>query len=332
MRPIVATAPTRLWSSITPLDYTPLLRENLRMPIRQMNNPSALIQTIPTLDGNSVTFPSWRNRLQNVLQIQGVLDIVNKTLPRPNNADSKEGKLAVRSPEQRGYNPEDYGADWDALSDMAISTIQLTLSVDLSIRYEGVKPAHKLFSTICDAYEKNTRARRLQLEDAFWTARQDPSQPIAKWIARVCIAASDLSSVKLTPADQQICYRLLRGLDESWKTIRDHLVYSPTEISLDDAIGALEAHEISTSTTLDFSNSEQVTAAAAKQKGRPRCYRCGEKGHHSADCPNQQNRVKFKNSTKQPEARAGATLVATLGNYTSGDEDDSFDEEIDVWG
>ncbi|EFP80854.1 uncharacterized protein PGTG_07106 [Puccinia graminis f. sp. tritici CRL 75-36-700-3] len=302
------------------------------MPIRQMNNPSALIQTIPTLDGNSVTFPSWRNRLQNVLQIQGVLDIVNKTLPRPNNADSKEGKLAVRSPEQRGYNPEDYGADWDALSDMAISTIQLTLSVDLSIRYEGVKPAHKLFSTICDAYEKNTRARRLQLEDAFWTARQDPSQPIAKWIARVCIAASDLSSVKLTPADQQICYRLLRGLDESWKTIRDHLVYSPTEISLDDAIGALEAHEISTSTTLDFSNSEQVAAAAAKQKGRPRCYRCGEKGHHSADCPNQQNRVKFKNSTKQPEARAGATLVATLGNYTSGDEDDSFDEEIDVWG
>jgi hypothetical protein len=155
------------------------------MPIRQMNNPSALIQTIPTLDGNSVTFPSWRNRLQNVLQIQGVLDIVNKTLPRPNNADSKEGKLAVRSPEQRGYNPEDYGADWDALSDMAVSTIQLTLSVDLSIRY-----------------------------------------------------------------------------------IRDHLVYSPTEISLDDAIGALEAHEISTSTNLDFSNSEQVAAAAAKQKGR----------------------------------------------------------------
>ncbi|EFP78113.2 uncharacterized protein PGTG_04069 [Puccinia graminis f. sp. tritici CRL 75-36-700-3] len=145
-----------------------------------MNNLSALIQTIPTLEGNSVTFPYWRNRLQNVLQIQGVLDIVNKMLPRPNNTDSKEGKLAVQSPEQRGYNPEEYGSDWDTLSNMAISTIQLTLLVDLSIRYEGVKPAHKLFSTICDAYEKNTWARRLQLEDAFWTARQDPSQPIEK--------------------------------------------------------------------------------------------------------------------------------------------------------
>ncbi|KAA1066672.1 hypothetical protein PGT21_021777 [Puccinia graminis f. sp. tritici] len=340
MRPIVATAPIRLWLSIlldiahigssTRLFNTKVICLTLTMPIRQMNNPSALIQTVPTLDGNSVTFPSWRNRLQNVLQIQGVLDIVNKTLPRPNNTDSKEGKLAIRSPEQRGYNPEDYGADWDALSDMACSTIQMTLSSDLAIRYETVKPASKLFTTICDAYEKNTRARRIQLQDAFWTARHDPSQPVAKWIARLRMAASDLSSVKLTPADQQICDRLVRGLDDSWKTIRDHLVYSPNEVSLDDAIGALEAHEISTTTSLD--HSDHVHAAAiAKAKGRPRCYTCGEKGHHSTDCPSKKKNMKA--SAKSVEARAGATTVAQLGNYDSNEEeDDSFDDEIDVWG
>ncbi|EHS62883.1 uncharacterized protein PGTG_21255 [Puccinia graminis f. sp. tritici CRL 75-36-700-3] len=57
------------------------------------------------------------------------------------------------------------------------------------------------------------------------------------------MAASDLKSVKLTPANHQICEQLPRGLDELWKPIRDHLVYSPKEVSLDDAIGALEAHE-----------------------------------------------------------------------------------------
>ncbi|OAV87679.1 hypothetical protein PTTG_02252 [Puccinia triticina 1-1 BBBD Race 1] len=98
------------------------------MPSRQINNPSPLIPSVPVLDGNSVTFPAWRSRLQNVLTIQGVIDIVNKSLPRPNNTDTKDGKSLVRSPEQRGYNPEDYGADWDTLSDMAISTISLTLS------------------------------------------------------------------------------------------------------------------------------------------------------------------------------------------------------------
>ncbi|EFP87375.2 uncharacterized protein PGTG_13603 [Puccinia graminis f. sp. tritici CRL 75-36-700-3] len=273
------------------------------MPICQMNNPSALIQTVPTLDGNSVTFPSWRNRLQNVIQIQGVLNIVNKTLPCPNNTNSKEGKLSIRSLEQRGYNPKDYGADWDAF---------------------------KLFTTICDAYEKNTRARQIQLQEAFWTAQHDPSQPVAKWIARLCMAASDLSSVKLTPADQQICNRLVRGLDDSWKTIRDHLVYSPNKVLLDDAIGALEAHEISTTTSLD--HSDHVHAAAiAKAKGRPRCYTCGEKGHHSTDCPSKKKNMKA--SAKSVEARAGATTVAQLGNYDSNEEDnDSFDNEIDVWG
>jgi hypothetical protein len=35
-------------------------------------------------------------------------------------------------------------------------------------------------------------------------AQHDPSQPIAKWIARLWMAASDLASVKLTPSDQQI--------------------------------------------------------------------------------------------------------------------------------
>jgi hypothetical protein len=207
------------------------------MPIRTLNNPSPLIPSVPVLDGNSVTFAAWRSRLLDVLAIMNVLDIVDKSLLRP--SDTKEGKTTGRSPDQKGYNAEDFASDWDALSDLARSTIKMTLSVDLSIRYSDVKPASKLFSTIVDAYEKNTRARRVQLEDNFWSARHDPNAPIAKWIARIRKAASDLNSAKIAPADQQICDRLLRGLDKSWKTIRDHLMYSPKEVSLDDAIGAL---------------------------------------------------------------------------------------------
>jgi hypothetical protein len=175
----------------------------------------------------------WRSRLEDILAIQGVHDLVANKLPRPIESDSKDGKSSTRTSEQ-GYNPEDSTADWDALLDIARSTVKLTLSVDLSIRYKDVKPANTLLKTICDAYEKNTRARRL------------------------------LKSVKLTPADQQIYDRLLRGLDDSWKPIRDHLVYSPN-----DAIGALEAHEVSTTASLDHSPSEPLlseSAAKAKQR------------------------------------------------------------------
>jgi hypothetical protein len=263
-----------------------------------------------------------------------VLDIVDKSLLRP--SDTKESKLSGRSPDQKGYNPEDFGSDWDALSDLARSTIKLTLSVDLAIRYGDVKPASKLFSTIVDAYEKNTRARRVQLEDNFWLARHDPNMPIAKWIARIRKAASDLNTAKIAPADQQVCDRLLRGLDDSWKTIRDHLVYSPKEVSLDDAIGALEAHELSTTAPMDHLGHEGETLASVAKTKRMGCYNCGEKGHHSSRCSKPAKKNKSSTQANQVTARAGATTAVPLGCYGSeeeNDDDDSFDDEIDVvWG
>ncbi|EFP84278.2 uncharacterized protein PGTG_10656 [Puccinia graminis f. sp. tritici CRL 75-36-700-3] len=111
-------------------------------------------------------------------------------------AEATDAKPIVRT--ERGWNLEDFCSDWDHLSDTARSTIKLTLSVDLSIRYRNLKPASKLYNTICEAYEKNTRARRLALEDAFWTAKHDPNIPIAKWIARIRNAATGLATVKLT--------------------------------------------------------------------------------------------------------------------------------------
>jgi hypothetical protein len=67
-------------------------------------------------------------------------------------------------------------------------------------------------------------------------ACHDLNQPIAKWIAWIRIAALDLARVKLTLSDQQICDRLVCGLNELWNTIRDHLVYSPNKVLLDDAV------------------------------------------------------------------------------------------------
>jgi hypothetical protein len=126
-------------------------------------------------------------------------------------------------------------------------------------------------------------------------------------------------------------------LDDSWKTIRDHLVYSPNEVSLDDAIGALEAHEVSTTASLDHSASEPMfSASAVKAKQRVGCYNCGQKGHHSSNCPNPSLKNKMKSKANMVETRAGAATAVQLGNYGSNednDDDDSFDDEIDVvWG
>jgi hypothetical protein len=206
--------------------------------------------------------------------------------------------------------------------------------VDLSICYRNTKPAHKLFDTICEAYKKNTRACCIRLQDLFWHAKHDPNALIAKWIAKICNAATNLASIKLTPNNQQICDCLLWGLDKSWKTIHDHLVYSPTKVSLDNAIGALEAHEVLTQVSNENFDPSAMASAAKTQK-KLGCWNCGQKGHHSTKCPNPSIKKGTGTQANSTDARTGAVSFATIGNYSKNEDDDNSydDDNCDVvWG
>ncbi|EFP78356.2 uncharacterized protein PGTG_04312 [Puccinia graminis f. sp. tritici CRL 75-36-700-3] len=146
------------------------------------------------------------------------------------------------------------------------------------------------------------------------------------------MAATDLASVKLAPDNQQICDQLLCGSENSCKMICDHLVYSPQEVSLDNAIGALESHKVSTSATHGHVNQEHMAlVAAAKNKQHLGCWNCGQKGHHLDICPNLSIKSKSKPTSKAGDVLAGAVSTFQLGHYPSegNDNSDSFDV---VWG
>ncbi|KAA1085386.1 hypothetical protein PGT21_005350 [Puccinia graminis f. sp. tritici] len=297
------------------------------MPAWTVQNPSALISNVPVLDGNSVTFPEWRTRLEDLLVIQGVHDggagvrlstpvhdIVTRKLSRPE-TDYKDAKPITQG-SQRVYFAKESSTNWDSLSEVAWATMKMTLLVDLGIQYKDLKPASLLFKTICDAYEKNTRVSRMMLEDSFWCAWHNSIQPIAKWIAKIRKVASDLKSVKLTPVDPQIFDCLLCGLDNTCNPIQDHLVYSPNKTPLDNTIGALEAHEVSMQVMFNHSGNNYSAAAVAKPKKQLGCWNCGQ-------------------TAKSAVVRAGATSAAPLGNGgpNNDEENEIFDKEIEVvWG
>ncbi|KAI9624001.1 hypothetical protein KEM48_009228 [Puccinia striiformis f. sp. tritici PST-130] len=168
---------------------------------RQPQSVSTQLSQIVKLDGKSTT-------------LQGTLDIVKGTLTRP--IEAKDKVLASQSDQYvKGFNPKDIAADWDSLSDLACATIKLTLSDILLQQYQTVKSASRLFTTIVNAYEKNTCARSIKLQEAFWNAR--------------------LKNVDLDPVG---------GLNNSWSSIRDTVVYSSVELLLDNTIAALEGHEV----------------------------------------------------------------------------------------
>ncbi|KAA1069529.1 hypothetical protein PGT21_027281 [Puccinia graminis f. sp. tritici] len=233
---------------------------------------------------NCIGLPRWRSRLEDVLGMQNTLDIVKGTLPCPKE-DSKDVNTSSSRPvDSKGYNPKEIKEDWDALSEMACSTIRLTLTDPLAQQYRKVKPASRLFSTIVNAYEKNTRA----------------------------LAADELLSIGELPTDRQITDRLVGGLDSSWSAVWDSIMYTAIKMSLDDTIGALEAHEVSLNGNTQH---DLVSAASAKHLA---CSNCGKRGHRLSDC-RKKNHVKTK---------ASAATTVKLGGYDSGSFDD--DDEIGV--
>lgn len=278
---------------------------------RQIHNVAPLISTIETLDGTSIVFPRWRSRLDDVLSMQGTFDIVNGTLVRPKADTKAEASSTQTSDYTKGYHPRDVPADWDALSELACSTIKLTLSQPLAQRYRNVKPAPRLYATIVNAYEKVTRARRIHLQDSFWNGKHDPSEPIALWIGRCRVSADDLLVAKQLPTDQQVTNRLIGGLHQSWAPVKDSLMYAPAEVSLDDAISALEAHEVSLNSTASDTASYDISAAAATTKRG--CSNCKKLGHKSSEC-------RSKSKTK------ATAHFAVLGD----DDEDDWEPNKDI--
>lgn len=255
------------------------------MPYRNVNQVGPFIANIKAFDGDTKEFTTWRSRLRDIMTIQGVLDVVDGTLKRP-----VEDKPFVRTA-KKGYNPNESAADWDVLSELARATIKLTLSTTLSLRYEDVRPASKLYSLLCAAHEKNTRARRIQLFAAFWHAKHDPTLPIAAWINSIKVSAADLQAIRMTPSDQTVADRLVMGLDDSWSSVRDSLMMSVVEVVLDDVISSLEAHELNRSFAGLSTTFDGTAAAVAK---RIRCKECGKAGHTSSNCWANKNKAKAK--------------------------------------
>ncbi|KAA1098041.1 hypothetical protein PGT21_027277 [Puccinia graminis f. sp. tritici] len=163
------------------------------MSTRQVQNVASLVSTVKSLDGTAA-------------------------VPKE---DSKSDSLVARSTHYlKGYNPKEVIANCDALSELACSTICLTLS------------------------------------QSFWESKHDPNTPIALWIGHVRVAANELLTINELLTDWQVANCLVAGLDSSWSAVKDSIIYTAQDMSLDNTIGALEAHEAGAVSTVKLGGYE----------------------------------------------------------------------------
>jgi hypothetical protein len=95
---------------------------------------------------------------------------VKGSLPRPKDKGKEVASYTLPA------NSKESKEDWDALSEMACSTIQLTLTNPLAQRYRKVKPASQLFTTIVNTYD--SQEEHVGMLHTFTAGILDPlSQP-----------------------------------------------------------------------------------------------------------------------------------------------------------
>ncbi|EFP87694.1 uncharacterized protein PGTG_13480 [Puccinia graminis f. sp. tritici CRL 75-36-700-3] len=180
------------------------------MSTHQVQNLASLVSTVTALDGTAAVFPAWRSRIKDVLSMQNTLGIVNGSLSRPKE-DSKSDSLVARSTDYlKGYNPKEVIADWDALSELACSTICLTLSCQLLVSLQ-------LLLTLM---KRTQELKEFVLKKHYGNPNTTQIHQLL-WIGHVGVAADELLTINKLPTDRQIADHLVAGLDSSWSAVKD---------------------------------------------------------------------------------------------------------------
>lgn len=213
--------------------------------------------------------------------MQGTLGIVNGSFVFQKLDFKADSSPASSSNYSKAYNPKELPRHWDILSNIACSTIKLTLSQPLTKQYCKFMPYPRLYSMIFNSYKKVTQAFWICVQDSFWNSKNDPFEDIELWLGFGRVSSDHFTTFKSLPTDQQVADCLIASIHSSWDNIKGALMYSQRKISLHEVTSALGAHAASFSSEKDEDFTPNYASSSTR---RVSFYNWGKLGHQSFEC------------------------------------------------
>ena len=165
-------------------------------------------------------FHAWKTRIQFVLALKDSARYLEEEVPLstdPTHSSWLQGDIKARA------------------------IIALTLSDTHLDQAQHAPTAKKMWSLICDIYEKHTLLNKLSARRRFYTATMLETESILQYSGRIRQLASTLKSMSVTIGDAEMAMAFLNGLPDRF----------------DPLISALDTHDSDSSTfTLDFVQSK----------------------------------------------------------------------------
>ena len=239
---------------------------------------------IEKFDGN-ISFGLWRARMLAVLT-------------------KNDLKIALKGKEKKPGDMSD--SDLEQLDDKALTAIQLCLTDAVLKEVLGETTAAGLWLKLESLYMTKSLTNRLILKERLYTLRMTEGTSIKTHISEFSSIIVDLQNLEVKIEDEDQALILLCSLPQSYKHLREIILYGRETISIEDVKQSLLSKDmidnnlIGSSSTLnsnqndalfargrpkerDSSNGQQRSRSKSRHKNLT-CNYCKKKGHIKTDC------------------------------------------------
>ena len=192
----------------------------------------------------------------------------------------------------RPVGPPNAVRSWDRKNQEARAELQLAVEWD-QLAHMTAEIASDIWAELEQVHRSTGFTTRMGLKRKLWKMQMKDDQRMASWIADVKGVVFQLSQIGVTLPDEDTILALTNGLPSSYEHLVLALDSTPSEVfNLDYVIRRLRTEE--TRQLAESKPPDALDTALAVTRDRPKrsgsahitCFKCGNKGHYQANCPN----------------------------------------------